>query len=527
MIRLLIVDDEVEVLKNLQKCIDWNVWGIDLVGCASNAIEGRQLAITSRPDIILCDICMPGKDGLTLCEELKLFLPQLKTIMLTGFNETQYLHRALSLGVNDYLLKPAGIDTIVPAVLKAKDEVIRERTKLYEEQTKDALLFENLSVMQLQFINSLLAGEESSEEASQKANMLGIPMQGPLYTTVLIRKFPGHSDESKSEIQLQMEDYRLSQLFESIRKEIHHSYFCEIETNDYFGLLNSEDLEHLDGQLIGITKLFEHCYPEKSEYALAVGSSVSMLTDLAHSYENAKRAMNYSAWDEETNLFFSQEMELDNYHGMDKELSKLEKKIIDALITRQVSLCLELIAHLFNRCRLIRYPISSLKNICKNVFLVVTSSAEINQTNNSYEMKDYHIDEINYGNELEQWINQIILRYFQNRELFTPLPIIAKAVRYIHMNYHKDITLKNLSAELFITPNYLGKLFRQETGCKMSDYLNRFRIDRAKELLRNSDMKTAEIAENVGFRSYKYFLVCFSKYANCSLRDYRITLQNN
>ena len=94
-------------------------------------------------------------------------------------------------------------------------------------------------------------------------------------------------------------------------------------------------------------------------------------------------------------------------------------------------------------------------------------------------------------------------------------------MQYIHLNYQHDITLQKLSKELFVTPNYLGKLFHQEIGCKMTDYLNRYRIEQAKELLKDPTLKTSEIAERVGFTSYKFFLVVFAKYTNQNIREYR------
>ena len=119
------------------------------------------------------------------------------------------------------------------------------------------------------------------------------------------------------------------------------------------------------------------------------------------------------------------------------------------------------------------------------------------------------------------WILSRIQQYSKDNGPSVCLPIVKKAVQYIHVNYQQDITLQKLAKELFVTPNYLGRLFRQETGCKMSDYLNRFRIERAKELLKDSALKTSEVAEAVGFTSYKYFLVCFAKYSDCNLREYR------
>ena len=93
-------------------------------------------------------------------------------------------------------------------------------------------------------------------------------------------------------------------------------------------------------------------------------------------------------------------------------------------------------------------------------------------------------------------------------------------------HYSEDITLKSLSKIVFASPNYLGRVFFSDVGCRLGDWLNRYRVGRAKELLVSTDKKTYEIAEEVGFSGYKYFSVCFLKYTGCSARDYRNKYKN-
>lgn len=524
MIKLMIIDDEAEILKNLRQCIDWTTWGIELAAVATNAAEAREKTLAVHPDIIISDIYMPGKDGLVFCAEIKAILPKIKIIILSGYNESGYLHRALSLGVNEYLLKPAGIDVIVSSVLKLKKEIIEERNKDKEDYIKETLIIENLLTMRLQFIEHIISQpRDGCENLSQKAKMLGIPLEGPYYQVILLRKYPEKSDDCKSDIQLDMDFWRFTQKLENIRLKIPRSFFCEIETFDYFWLLNINDAESARRQAETLIALLEQTF-HKGSVAMAVGTPACGLSEIPQSYANASAALCKSAWDEDCNVFYYQTPAVAPAN-IEQALGKLDKRIIDALVSKQSALCMEMITKAFMLCREANYPLTPLRMICKHIMLVISPSPEDGGGPAPFPVKSYHIDEIYAGNELEKWITERVQLYFDNRSLNSCLPIVNKAVRYIHTHYQNDITLQQLAKELFITPNYLGRLFHQETGCKMSDYLNRFRIERAKELLKDPNFKTSEVAEAVGFTSYKYFLVCFAKYANCNLREFRSASQ--
>ena len=514
MIKLMIVDDEIGILANLRKCINWDTWGIALAADARNAVEGYEKALTIRPDILICDINMPGKDGLCLCADLKAAIPGLKIIILSGYDDPQYLHRALSLGVNEYLLKPAGIDTIVPAVLKMKEQILAERMKDRQSQLRDRLLLDNFTVLRLQFINNLLQREDASVDLD-KAEMLGIPLCGPLYLTVILRILSSKNVDIKPDAQLSMEFYQLEQGLEQIQKKLPQSFCCEIKENDYFFLLNVSSPDQADSAIQTLNQLAHQFLAPTVAFLIGVGTSVEQIQEISTSYANASIALSRSTWDPEQQIFFYTPTA--STQSIHRELNHLDHEIIAAIVSKQWSVCSERLSEAFALCQRTNSPLEPLREICRHIMLMTQPAVDAQKTC----VRDYHVDEIYYANELHSWILSYIQQYSKNREPHCCLPIIQKAVQYIHTNYREKITLQMLSKELFVTPNYLGRLFRQETGCKMSDYLNRFRIERAKELLNNSTLKTSEIAESVGFSSYKYFLVCFAKYSDCSLRELR------
>ena len=106
MTKVLIVDDEKYVRMGIKSETDWSLIGCEVVGEASNGIEGLEAAENLRPDLVLSDIRMPKMDGIEMAEKILERYPGTKVIFLTAYNEFEYARQAIRIGVSDYLLKP-------------------------------------------------------------------------------------------------------------------------------------------------------------------------------------------------------------------------------------------------------------------------------------------------------------------------------------------------------------------------------------------------------------------------------------
>lgn len=113
------------------------------------------------------------------------------------------------------------------------------------------------------------------------------------------------------------------------------------------------------------------------------------------------------------------------------------------------------------------------------------------------------------------------VRKSTNEKIHTTPPPIRKAVAYINANFDKDLTLEELAREINFSPNYLGKLFRTETGTTFHEYLNNLRLKHACSLLTFSEMTVKEIAFAAGYNSVEYFLYVFKKKLRTTPSDYR------
>jgi len=126
MVKLLLVDDEPTIRQGIRESIDWVAQGVSIVGEAENGQQAMDLVHRLRPDIVLVDIVMPRRDGLSFCEECRRAYPDTRLIIVSGHDEFPLAQKAIRIGVDDYLLKPVGAEQMVRAVQKAAQAFTRQ-----------------------------------------------------------------------------------------------------------------------------------------------------------------------------------------------------------------------------------------------------------------------------------------------------------------------------------------------------------------------------------------------------------------
>lgn len=139
MYKVAIFDDEYIVLQGLRQMIDWTGYGLELVGTASDGLSALDLVQRQAPDIVFTDIRMPGMDGLKLIEEIMRQTPDTYCIVFSGFNEFEYVKRALQLGVVDYLEKPITVDSIQHSIRRVLSRIeAEEATERLRKQVEES-----------------------------------------------------------------------------------------------------------------------------------------------------------------------------------------------------------------------------------------------------------------------------------------------------------------------------------------------------------------------------------------------------
>lgn len=515
MIRLMIVDDEYSIRKGIRHYIDWSTWGIQLAGEAASAEEALDKAMQVQPDILLTDIRMGELDGISMAQRMKEMLPGLRVILLTGYDEVDYLKAALKIKVDEYLLKPAGAETIIEAVLKLKEEILRQRSQNQQAALRENLLDENIPVIQMHLIDNIIKGKYlDAGQVKAKAARLDIPLDGPLYQVLLVdTREPEEAYSSGRE--LTMNFWQFMQGMVQIVSEMNGVFMCESGAALLLILVNGATTGELADKTRQLADAILARRSTIGEMFVGVGTPADNIAGLGESFQHAGAALRLSAWHREKHvLYYAQAPEDAKADG---ECQKAEAETFTLLAAGRGTEAIDAFKRLFGCWRRAMYDFDKVVEACRRM-LAVATHLRGEEEHPPLEEPDIGFQD---AGELEGWMVERLEQLLSSKGSYQYSPLTRKSLDYLAEHYREDITLQSLSKKIFVSPNYLGRVFLGDTGRKLGDWLNRFRIDKAKALLRQTDMKTYEIAEAVGFSSYKYFSVCFLKYVGHSARDYR------
>ena len=163
--KVILVDDEVEVIDIMKQKIRWNDLGFDVVGSATNGVKALELVEKLQPDVVLTDIKMPYMDGLELARKLNQDYPNIYIMLCTGFDEFEYAKEAVHLEIKEYMLKPISATELSDSLVKLKNTLDKER----EEKLKE--IYEGLEEIKDQ-LTALIDEYEEEETHTGKADEL-------------------------------------------------------------------------------------------------------------------------------------------------------------------------------------------------------------------------------------------------------------------------------------------------------------------------------------------------------------------
>lgn len=163
MLKVLIADDEPKIRRGIRSILDWNSIGFEIVAEAEDGEVALEEAAKNTPDLILVDICMPFLNGLDLIQKLKSTLNHPVIIIISGHDEFRYAQSALKLQVFDYILKPVDKDGLLNAVMRAKEEIIIRKNKVFEDEFTTRQLKKSKDYLKEAFMQDWLNGKLDKE----------------------------------------------------------------------------------------------------------------------------------------------------------------------------------------------------------------------------------------------------------------------------------------------------------------------------------------------------------------------------
>ncbi|WAM33588.1 response regulator transcription factor [Caldicellulosiruptor morganii] len=535
MYKILIVDDDMLIRKGIRNVIRWKDLNCEICGEASTAEEALELVKELSPDIVITDIKMPNMDGIEMIEEIKRILPQCKIIILTAYREFEYAQKAIKLGAFDFLLKPTKVEDIINVVQKAIAEINKERVVIEELEKANKLLQEKLPILRENFLfNVIFEMITNEDEIVRMAQIYKIDINN----FVMILAECGIREESE--------------------KQNGHLYLLGVSNilNDFIGegcsvytiylnnfqavyivsfnqeLSKKEETEFFE-LLKQVKKAAIECF--SIDLTLVVSTWGYGIIELSGKFKECIDAINYKFYFDNEDIIYYKDLSHLFVYVDDKKLKHLRSEIISNVRYGNISNIDTLLVELeetLKRSKADKQYIINLYylmlieiNMIKTQVLLSNS----NQDNNENDLQGIEFlseilkcKSISDLNGVLKASIQRTVEEIQRHNQSKMGSLVKKVIEYIKANYfYSEISLSEISEKFFVSPSYLSRLFKKETGKNLSDFINEYRIEKAKELLATTDLKTYEIADKVGIPDPHYFSRIFKRYTGYSPSEYK------
>lgn len=535
MLKVFLVEDEIIIRNGVKNNIPWEQEGFTFVGEAGDGELAWPLIKQTKPDILITDIRMPFMDGLELSGLVRKELPDTKIIILSGYSEFDYAKQAINLGVANYLLKPISGEKLLEAVKQVADIIREERAQTLLVEQYRLENGENVKVEKIRLFEQIVAGTATTREILDRGELLELDLAAPFYTVLLLKLVDsGESMDSSAQVMEASE-----KVDEAIMKNPEF-FAVERGLEGLAILMKSEEERQAGTKLMNLEKEIQEIltqYPEVSYFGGA-GETVQRMRDIRRSYIGASKAF-ASRFFTEKNRFLTVEQirELKPAGMKDMSLksvdaSKINRKLVEDFLksgleeeTKNfVEEYFKNIGHEnYESLMFCHYLIVDM-NLCASHFLEsigIDSALLPAQCRDVGEFADsLQCEEgmISYVTKL--FTETIRLRDKSSRNKY--MELITAVQKIILENFqNNEFSMNQAAAMVNLSPGYFSTLFRQETGVSFVEHLTGIRLEKAKALLMCTNMRSSEIAYEVGYKDAHYFSYIFKKVCGCTPKEYR------
>lgn len=542
MLKIFLAEDEVVVRETIKRMIPWEEFGFELVGEAADGEMALPLLIRQQPDLLITDIKMPFMDGLTLARLAKKEIPGLKVVILSGYDDFNYAKQAIGIGVEDYLLKPITKNALIERLSEIRSRYEHEKTQkeYYEKFQREMQAYEKNSSRD--FFEALVDGSMDMMEVYKRAEKLGLDIVAEAYNVLIFtmncdEDFSGQRDEYSS---WEAESLELLENFFA-----GHSSAMLFRSNIFsYGVLLKGQRETIEentrASVDEIRKILSR-QDGRREWFLAVGQSVERLSQIQKSYHTASRAFSQRYLYDE-NILYYDEMETMEHPGGQAEtednayLQKVDVNALNpAILQKFLSNGLQEETENFVKdyfYAIGQEPMESLvfrNYVILNVrFSVISFIKGLGCDTNEMESADTEEVLAESGKNMESAIayaKKMISQAIEIRDQNSGnknRSILKTAVDFIDSHYmEEDISLNTVANVANVSSNHFSALFSQNMGQTFIEYLTTLRMNKAKELLRCTGMRSSEIAGEIGYKDAHYFSYLFKKTQGMTPSDYR------
>ena len=544
MLKTFLVEDEVVIREMIKKMIPWEQYGFELAGEAADGEMALPLILKSKPDLLITDIKMPFMDGLTLCRLVKKELPDIRIVILSGYDDFNYAKQAISIGVEDYLLKPITKNAFIERLEEIHNRYEHEKTQreYYEKFRLEMQEYEKNASRD--FFETLVRADSDLAELYRRADKLNLDIVAEAYNILIFTPDTSEGNYNsyeecsdwEAEVQDKINTYFLNHPVAILFRHQVFSYAILVKGQKDTIEKNTEECVKAIQDIMDQTE-------RRTGWFIAVGKSADRLSMLGHSYRTAVRANSFRyLYDGHILDYQSLEAQKENPSDSRREDSvqlrnvninalnpAILQKFLSSGLAEEVD---DFIRDYFNAIG--QEPMGSLvfrNYVVLNVRFSVLSFLKklgCDDSEISGQETENIVDET--GKTIEAavaYCGKILKKAIalrdenagnQNRS------VLKLAVDFIDHNYmDEEISLNKAAHVANVSANHFSALFSQNMGQTFTEYLTGLRMSKAKELLRCTSMRSNEIAGEVGYKDAHYFSYLFKKTQGMTPSEYRKT----
>ncbi|OPJ59504.1 response regulator transcription factor [Clostridium oryzae] len=537
MCKVLIVDDEEPVREAIMLLGKWKELGINRVIEAQNGKAALQVVEDEHPDIILVDMKMPELNGAEFLKIIAKKHPDISSIVISGYDEFSFTKQAIKSKVIDYLLKPINRDELNNA-LKSAVDVIASR-----EKSKDKIIENNIAlnvsipVVREKVFMSIIEGNYSEEELelykkiinAHESNYYGITILriGNLEYVKKAQHFNNNIDLLNFAINNVVQEFYFDRLkcfgFRNPKFE------REIVIVTYSDIYNDEIVQIAYDSISKVVRKLKEVLNIIS--VAAIGDIYSTSLKLGDAYKSAKNILDsYNIINPAEIICRSEDKKRQRYNYTLMNIINIIKSAVENGSYRYIKNELEKFLTEIKKAEYLSINnadriIDELIFIMKNIFHEFTDENKDHDenTSNSIESKFDELDYTNFSEfetllyRISEYMYQKIRQNIRSNQTFN----IQDIKKYIDNNYYEDIKVSMFTEKYYLSREYLMKLFKQEFGYGIYEYVQKIRMEKAQELLGDLDVKIQSISKIIGYRDNNYFSKAFRRYFGISPSAYR------
>lgn len=536
MLKVFLVEDETIIREGLRDIIPWQQYGCTLVGDAGDGEQALPMIRELQPDVLITDIKMPFMDGLALSNLVVKEFPNTKIIIISGYDDFEYARQAIRIGAFQYLLKPVTKAMLIKTLNEVQEKIQaeREQENYLEKFRSEVQEYEQFS--RRRFFENIVSGQLSVEEIYERAEELNISIHAQCYSLVLYSVQAGAGAAwQKSETGDIISGIRdsLTQFF-----MLYPEYLLFRWNMDSYAVLIRGDRAQIDamtGRCVDAIRTHIQPFEEKVKWHAAVGRTTERLSGLPACFEELSHIFSYRHLQVDTHIL-TEENTLGLLSGEDENsLRNLDMAKIDPALVRgffqngQPEEIRDFVGEYVDSLRDAAASKMFSQYLMLNVrFTAIAYLEELGYSQEEAQELLPGVQAISHNvtkEEMKTYICDVLQRALELREQKSKSQsrsLIRQALEYIDRNFaDENISLKEVAGYINVSANYFSAMFSQEMRQTFVEYLTRKRMERAKELLRQTDKRSAEVAAEVGYKDPHYFSFVFRKTQGCTPRDYR------